>query len=81
MRRTFGRVLTADVDKNINDTKSFGGRASLLFEPSDTVSLRLTALAQNIEADAPTVVESDPDTLKRSMANSANRSSCPSSRT
>ncbi len=61
----FGRVLTSDVDKNINDSKSFGGRASLLFKPSDKVSIRLTALAQNIEADAPTVVASDPDTLKR----------------
>ena len=61
----FGRVLTSDVDKNINDSKSFGGRASLLFKPSDAVSIRLTALAQNIEADAPTVVASDPDTLKR----------------
>jgi iron complex outermembrane recepter protein len=61
----FGVVLTSDVDKNINDTKSFGGRASLLFEPSDKISIRLTALAQNIEADAPTVVASDPDTLKR----------------
>ena len=61
----FGRELTSDDDKNINDSKSFGGRASLLFEPSDKVSVRLTALAQNIEADAPSVVASDPDTLKR----------------
>ena len=61
----FGVVQTTDVDKNINDTKSFGGRASLLFKPSDKVSVRLTALAQNIEADASTVVASDPDTLKR----------------
>jgi len=61
----FGRVLTADDDKNINDSKSFGGRASLLFAPTDKISIRLTALAQNIEADAPTVVASDPGTLKR----------------
>ncbi|MEO6114672.1 MAG: TonB-dependent receptor [Sphingomicrobium sp.] len=61
----FGVVRTSDVDKNINDTKSFGGRASLLFKPSDKVSVRLTALAQNIEADAPSLVASDPDTLKR----------------
>lgn len=61
----FGVVRTTDIDKNINDTKSFGGRASLLFRPSDKVSVRLTALAQNIEADASAVVASDPDTLKR----------------
>ena len=52
----FGVVQTTDEDKNINDTKSFGGRASLLFEPSEKVSVRLTALAQNIEADASTVI-------------------------
>lgn len=55
----------SDLDKDINDSRSYGGRASLLFEPSETISLRLTALAQNIEADAPSVVESDPDTLDR----------------
>lgn len=55
----------SDVEKNINDSKVYGGRASLLFRPSDSVSLRLTALGQNIEADAPSIIESDPDTLKR----------------
>ncbi len=54
----------SDVERNINDALSFGGRASLLFKPSDTLSVRLTALAQNIEADAPSIVESDPLTLK-----------------
>jgi outer membrane receptor protein involved in Fe transport len=61
----FGITKTSDEDNNINDSKSFGGRVSLLFEPTDTVSVRLTALAQNIEADAPSVIESDPDTLGR----------------
>lgn len=61
----FGITKTSDEDKNINDSKSFGGRISLLFEPTDKLSVRLTALAQNIEADAPSVIESDPDTLKR----------------
>jgi outer membrane receptor protein involved in Fe transport len=61
----FGVPRTTDNEKDINDSKTFGGRASLLFEPSDTVSVRLTALAQNIEVDASTVVASDPDTLKR----------------
>ena len=60
----FGTVRTSDVDDDINDSRTFGGRASLLFKPTDIFSLRLTALAQNIEADAPTVVASDPDTLK-----------------
>lgn len=60
----FGNVLTSDAAKNINDAVSYGGRASLLFRPSDAVSVRLSAIAQNINADAPTVVEADPVTLR-----------------
>ena len=54
----------SDVEDNINDAKIYGGRASLLFKPSDAFDLRLTAVLQNIKADAPTVVESDPNTLE-----------------
>lgn len=60
----FGFTLTSDVASNINDSKSYGGRASLLFKPSDVFDIRLTADLQNIRADAPSVVESDPETLK-----------------
>lgn len=54
----------SDRAKDINDSRSYGGRAQLLVSPNDRFTLRLTALAQNIEADAPTVVESDPNTLE-----------------
>ena len=54
----------SDVEENINDAKIYGGRASLLFKPNEAFDLRLTAVVQNIKADAPTVVESDPNTLK-----------------
>jgi outer membrane receptor protein involved in Fe transport len=54
----------SDVEKNINGSKVFGGRASLLFKPSDSASLRLTAVAQDIEADAPSSIEADPVTLR-----------------
>jgi iron complex outermembrane receptor protein len=60
----FGNVFTADVAKNINDALSYGGRASLLFKPSDAVSFRLSAIAQNIKADAPDLIEADPVTLR-----------------
>lgn len=53
------------VRDSINESRSYGGRASLLFKPSDTFSLRLNALVQNIESDAPTVVEADPETLSQ----------------
>jgi iron complex outermembrane recepter protein len=54
----------SDVAKNINGDKSFGGRASLLFKPSNAASFRLTAIAQNIDADAPSIIEADPVTLR-----------------
>ena len=54
----------SDLEKNINDSKSYGGRASLLVMPSDAIDLRFTAVIQNIEADMPSLVESDPDTLE-----------------
>jgi outer membrane receptor protein involved in Fe transport len=54
----------SDIDKDINDAKVYGGRASLLFKPNEMTNLRLTAVLQNIKADGPTEVESDPDTLK-----------------
>lgn len=54
----------SDHAKNINDDRVYGGRASLLFNPSDRASIRLTAIAQNVDADAPSVIEADPVTLK-----------------
>lgn len=54
----------SDVEKNINGLRSYGGRASLLFKPSESVSLRLTAVSQNIKSRAPSTVESDPVTLE-----------------
>lgn len=54
----------SDVAKDINKAKNYGGRASLLYQPHKDFDLRLTAVAQNIATDAPSIVESDPDTLE-----------------
>ncbi|WP_315761765.1 TonB-dependent receptor [Sphingomonas sp. Y38-1Y] len=54
----------SDREENINDFDSYGGRASLLWTPTDRLSIRASALLQNIEVDAPTVVEADPVSLK-----------------
>lgn len=51
------------VEDNINDRKSYGGRASLLFQPIDTLSVRLTAFAQNLNSGGSSVFEVDPETL------------------
>ncbi len=53
----------SDVDDNINGARTYGARASLLYTPSKDFSVRLSALTQNIDTDASTVVESDTDTL------------------
>ncbi|WP_395398220.1 TonB-dependent receptor [Novosphingobium sp. BL-8A] len=53
----------SDLAKNINDTLSYGGRVSALFKPSDAFSIRLTAILQNLDSDAASVVEADPARL------------------
>lgn len=54
----------SDVAEDINDYRTYGGRASLLWRPSDAFEVRASALLQNIEVDAPTRVETDPFTLQ-----------------
>jgi iron complex outermembrane receptor protein len=54
----------SDLAKDINGTKVYGGRASLLVRPSDKVKLRFSAIVQDIKADAPSVIEANPDTLR-----------------
>src|SRR3546814_12852014 len=57
------------IDHNFNDFQSYGGRASLLWKPDSRLSVRLSALLQNLSVDgAPSFVETDPATLKRSEA-------------
>ena len=60
----FGATLTSDKAHNINDSVSYGGRASLLFKPSAPLAIRLSAILQDIKADAPSLIEADPVTLK-----------------
>lgn len=63
-RRNAGYVDTVGrAGENVNDSDSYGGRVSVLFEPTDTVSVRLFALAQNIRTNSPSTYEVDPATL------------------
>jgi len=50
--------------KNVNDADSYGGRAALLFKPSDRFSIKLSALVQNIRANARDSYDADPETLE-----------------
>jgi iron complex outermembrane receptor protein len=54
----------SDREEDINTSKSFGGRLSALYSPSDAISVRLSAAVQNIENQASAGVESNPNTLK-----------------
>jgi len=47
---------------NVNGSPSYGGRASLLWTPTEELSVRLFALAQNIETDSPSSFFVDPVT-------------------
>jgi iron complex outermembrane receptor protein len=49
---------------NINEADSYGGRASLLYRPSDNFSVRLLALAQNINSNSPSTFDADPVTFR-----------------
>jgi outer membrane receptor protein involved in Fe transport len=51
-------------DENINSDDVYGGRASLMFKPTDRFSIRLTGLVQTIHADASNAIEVDPVTLE-----------------
>lgn len=50
------------VEDKLNALETYGGRLSALFQPSDSFSLNLTALFQDIKSDNADVVEADPDT-------------------
>ena len=50
----------SDVEDDINDARVYGGRLSVRFKPTETLSIRLGAVFQNIENDASSFIEVDP---------------------
>lgn len=65
-RKTPGFIdaIGINPEKNSNDTRSYGGRISVLAEPTDNLSIRLTAVAQNIRGEGNGSYDADPVTLK-----------------
>ncbi|HYX46900.1 MAG TPA: TonB-dependent receptor plug domain-containing protein, partial [Sphingomicrobium sp.] len=55
---------TTLVQKDLNDRESYGGRASVLFDPTDNLSIRLTAFAQNLNSGGSNNFDINPDTLQ-----------------
>lgn len=52
------------VGRNVDSSDSYGGRASVLFQPSDQFSVRLFGVLQNLRTDAPSNFSADPLTLQ-----------------
>jgi outer membrane receptor protein involved in Fe transport len=48
-------------DQDINESEVWGGRASLLVQPTDQLSIRLTGVAQDIESAHSSLVDVDDD--------------------
>ncbi|MGF7151172.1 outer membrane receptor protein involved in Fe transport [Sphingomonas zeicaulis] len=64
-RKVGGFIDTVGIArKDANDYESYGGRASLLFAPTDAFSVRLTAIAQNIRSNSRASFDADPVTLE-----------------
>lgn len=59
-----GLPATSRDDENINGNQSWGGRASVLFKPSEPLTVRLTAFTQNLNTHGSSAVEVDPDDLE-----------------
>jgi outer membrane receptor protein involved in Fe transport len=57
----FGNTLDIESreDDDINSSKVYGGRASLLVKPSEPLTVRLTAIAQNIKSNGGSGVDVD----------------------
>jgi len=52
------------VEKGLNNTDTVGGRLSALYKPTENFSINLSALMQNIDADAPDTIDADAVTLE-----------------
>ncbi|KRB82238.1 TonB-dependent receptor [Sphingomonas sp. Root710] len=64
-RKVGGYIDTVGIArKDANDYQSYGGRASILFKPSEDFSVRLTGIAQNIRSNSRASFDADPLTLK-----------------
>ncbi|TWB13068.1 outer membrane receptor protein involved in Fe transport [Nitrospirillum amazonense] len=51
-------------EKDINDGRTYGGRVSALFKPTDALSLRASVVLQNLDSNGTNQVDVDPLTLK-----------------
>ena len=53
---------------NVNSDRAYGGRISALYHPIDALTLRGSALLQNVDSDAPNTIDADPITLQPTIS-------------
>ena len=63
-RKDGGYVDDPNHGDNVNSDKEYGGRISALYHPTEALTLRGSALLQNINSDAPNTIDVDPVTLQ-----------------
>ena len=64
-RRDPGYIDNVDRDtSDVNDEKTYGGRAALLIKPTSRLRIRASAILQNIRSDGTNAIDLDPDTLE-----------------
>jgi outer membrane receptor protein involved in Fe transport len=63
-RKDPGYIDDPHLGDDVNDGKTYGGRASLLLKPTDRLRIRATAMAENIRSNGTNTVDLDPVTLR-----------------
>ena len=66
-RKDSGYIDDPNQGKDVNEVRSYGGRASILYHPDEALTLRATALIQNLASDAPNAYDADPITLSPTL--------------
>jgi iron complex outermembrane receptor protein len=63
-RKDPGYIDDPHLGNDVNDGKTYGGRASLLVTPTDRLKIRATAMAENIRSNGTNTVDLDRVTLR-----------------
>jgi outer membrane receptor protein involved in Fe transport len=66
-RKDAGYLDDPNHGSNVNSDKSYGGRISALYHPTDALTLRGSALLENLDSDAPNTIDVDPATLQPTL--------------
>ncbi len=66
-RKDGGYVDDPNHGRDVNSDREYGGRITALYRPTDALTLRGSALLQNIDSDAPNTIDVDPFTLQPTL--------------